>query len=89
MRINAKNFHPRRLELIPPHFKTISLPNQHDYQTQKLARWIHSHCVGRFSLVNDVKYQNDQVNIVTTIAFEEPSDLTLFVLSGMAQNAGI
>ena len=40
-------------------------------------------------MVNDVKYQNDQVNIVTTIGFEEPSDLTLFVLSGMAQNAGI
>jgi len=40
-------------------------------------------------MVNDVKYQNDQVHIVTTIAFEEPSDLTLFVLSGMAQNAGI
>ena len=38
-------------------------------------------------MVNDVKYQNDQMNIVTTIAFEEPSDLTLFVLSGMAQNA--
>jgi len=40
-------------------------------------------------LVNDVRYQHDQVNIVTTIAFEEPSDLTLFVLSGMTQNAGI
>jgi len=37
-------------------------------------------------MVNDVKYQNDQVHIVTTVAFEEPSDLTLFVLSGMAQN---
>ena len=89
MRINAKNFHPRKLDRIPPHFKSISLPNQHEYQTQKLARWIHAHCAGRFALVNDVRYQNDQVNIVTTIAFEEPSDLTLFVLSGMAQNAGI
>jgi hypothetical protein len=40
-------------------------------------------------MVNDVKYQNDQVHVVTTVAFEEHSDLTLFLLSGMAQNAGI
>ena len=89
MRISAKNFHPRKLDRVPPHFKSISLPNQHEYQSQKLARWIHAHCAGRFALVNDVKSQNDRVDIVTTIAFEEPSDLTLFVLSGMAQNAGI
>lgn len=89
MRINAKNFHPRRLDRVPPHFKSISLPHQHDYQTQKLARWIHAHCSGRFALVNDVVHQNDQVNIVTTVAFEEHSDLTLFVLSGMAQNTVI
>ena len=89
MRINAKNFHPRKLDRIPPHFKSISLPNQHEYQSQKLARGIHAHSAGRFALVNDVKYQNDRVDIITTIAFEEPSDLTLFVLSGMAQNAGI
>ena len=89
MRINAKNFHIRKLDRIPPHFKSISLPNQHEYQSQKLARWIHAHCAGRFALVNDVKYQNDRVDIITTIAFEEPSDLTLFVLSGMAQNAAI
>ena len=87
MRINAKNFHPRQLDIIPPHFKTISLPSQIEYQQHKTARWIYANCAGRFSMVNDVKYQNDQVNIVTTIAFEEPSDLTLFVLSGMAQNA--
>jgi len=89
MRINAKNFHPRRLDRVPPHFKSISLPNQHDYQIQKLSRWIYAHCSGRFAVVNDVKYQNDQVNIVTTIAFEEPSDLTMFVLSGMTQNTVI
>ena len=89
MRINAKNFHPRKLDRIPPHFKSISLPNQHEHQSRKLARWILAHCAGRFALVNDVKYQNDRVDIITTIAFEEPSDLTLFVLSGMAQNAGI
>ena len=89
MRINAKNFHLRKLDRIPPHFKSISLPNQHEYQSQKLARWIHAHCAGRFALVNDVNDQNDRVDIITTIAFEEPSDLTLFVLSGMAQNAGI
>ena len=89
MRINAKNFHPRKLDRIPPHFKSISLPNQHEYQSQKLARWIHAHCAGRFALVNDVKHTHDGVDIITTIAFEEPSDLTLFVLSGMAQNAEI
>jgi hypothetical protein len=86
MRINAKNFHPRKLDRIPPHFKSISLPNQHEYQSQQLARWIHTNCAGRFALVNDINYQHDKVDIITTIAFEEPSDLTLFVLSGMAQN---
>ena len=89
MRINAKNFHTRKLDRIPPHFKSISLPNQHEYQSQKLARWIHAHCAGRFALVNDVQYQNDQVTAVTKIGFEEPSDLTMFLLSGMAQNVGI
>jgi len=51
---------------------------------RKTARWIYANCVGRFALVNDAIYSchNDQVNIVTTVAFEEPSDLTLFVLSG-------
>ena len=87
MRINAKNFHTRRLDRIPPHFKTISLPHQHDYQTQKLARWIYAHCSGRFGLINDVQHHNDRVEVVMTVGFEEHSDLTLFVLSGMAQNA--
>ena len=87
MRINAKNFHVRRLERIPPHFKTISLPFLPIHHNQKLARWIYAHCSGRFALINDIKYQNDQTDIITTLAFEEPSDLTLFILSGMAQNA--
>jgi hypothetical protein len=89
MRINSKNFHPRKLDRIPPHFKTIALPNQVEYHQQKTTRWIHAHCAGRFALVNDVQYQNDQVTAVTNIGFEEPSDLTLFLLSGMAQNVGI
>ena len=87
MRINPKNFHPRKLDRIPPHFKVIALPNQIEYQQHKTTRWIHAHCVGRFALVNDVQYQNDQVTSVTKIGFEEPSDLTMFILSGMAQNA--
>lgn len=89
MRINAKNFHTRKLDRIPPHFKAISLPSQTDHQMHKTARWIYANCAGRFAMVNDVKYQNDQVQILTTVAFEEHSDLTLFILSGMAQNAVI
>lgn len=55
----------------------------------KTARWIYANCAGRFAMVNDVKYQNDQVQILTTVGFEEHSDLTLFILSGMTQNAVI
>jgi len=89
MRINAKNFHTRKLDRIPPHFKSISLPNQTDHQMHKTARWIYVNCAGRFAMVNDVKYQNDQVQMITTVGFEEHSDLTLFILSGMSHNAVI
>ncbi len=89
MRINAKNFHPRKLERIPPHFKTITVPNLIEYHQHKTTRWIHANCNGRFAVVNDVQYQNDQITTMTKIGFEEPSDLTMFVLSGMAQNMSI
>jgi hypothetical protein len=64
------------------------LPMQSDYQIQKLSRWIYANCSGRFALVKQTQSKNEndvQINIV--IGFEEPSDLTLFVLSGMAQIA--
>jgi len=89
MKINPKNFGIRRLYKLPPHFAKMSLPMLSDYQLQKLSRWIYANCSGRFALVKQVQLNSNENDIQTVImlGFEEPSDLTLFVLSGMTQIA--
>ena len=84
MRINPKNFYPRRLEKLPPHFVTIETDSRNDGEIDILARWIYQHCFGRFSIIKEVNYHRENISSVTIVGFEEPSDLTLFALSGQA-----
>jgi hypothetical protein len=51
-----------------------------------MRKWIYEHCRGRYSITKDVKFSGNQSIAITVIGFEEPGDLTLFALSGIAQN---
>jgi hypothetical protein len=84
MRINPKNFYPRRLEKLPPHFVTMETDRRNDAEIDILARWIYQHCFGRFVIIKEINYHQDNISPVTIVGFEEPSDLTLFALSGQA-----
>jgi phosphoketolase len=50
-----------------------------------MRKWIYENCHGRYSITKDVIYQSDNSRSVTVLGFEEPGDLTLFALSGVAQ----
>ena len=56
-----------------------------EYDQQKVDSWIHENCVGRYCMIKDVKWSGNSWKAVTTIGFEEPSDMTLFGLSGLLQ----
>ena len=84
MRINPRNFHHRRLKTLPPHFATMEIEGRNDGEIDLLARWIYQNCYGRFAVIKEINYHRDDVALVTVVGFEEPSDLTLFALSGQA-----
>jgi|TARA_Y100000310_G_scaffold106950_1_gene105401 hypothetical protein len=85
MKINPKNFHQRQLDILPPHFVN-TVVKVTEYDVEKMRKWIYEHCSGRYSITNDVVFDKDKSKAVTVLGFENPSDLTLFVLSGLAQN---
>ncbi len=85
MRINPINFHQRVLTQLPPHFvNTVIRANEH--QMVKIEKWIYENCKGRYSVTKDVVNDNGNTKNVIVLGFEEPSDLTLFAISGIAQN---
>ena len=85
MKINARNFYKRKLEYIPSYFTKTNLKLLPDPQKDILSRWIYANCNGRFGIVDTSNWEDDQVKSFTTVGFEEPSDLTIFALAGMAQ----
>jgi hypothetical protein len=85
MRINPLNFYGRRVDKLMPHF-TTHVRFLTDYQEERINRWIHENCSGRYCLVKSVRWDRDAWRSVTTIGFEEPADMTLFALSGMAND---
>jgi hypothetical protein len=84
MRINPKNFYQRELDILPPHFVN-TVVNGHETEIQKIRKWIYQNCSGRYSITNDIIYHGDKSHSVTVLGFEDPGDLTLFALSGVAQ----
>jgi|TARA_R110000803_G_scaffold100796_1_gene168848 hypothetical protein len=82
MKINPRNFHPRKLITLPPHFATMDIGFKNDGEIDILARWIYQNCYSRFAVVKQIKYNKDKIDPTTVVGFEEPSDLTLFALSG-------
>ena len=84
MRINPKNFYQRELNVLPPHFVN-TVVRAHDNDIEKMRKWIYEHCSGRYSITKDVTLRCDKCKSVTVLGFEDPGDLVLFSLSGMAQ----
>jgi len=84
MRINPNNFFKRELDILPPHFVN-TVVKAHESNVEMMRKWIYEHCHGRYSITKDVVYQGDTSRSCTVIGFEEPGDLTLFALSGIAQ----
>ena len=85
MKINPNNFFKRELDILPPHFVN-TVVKAHEADVEKIRKWIYENCHGRFSITKDVIFQNDTSRSVTVLGFEQPGDLTLFALSGVAQN---
>ena len=84
MKINPLNFFDRELSTLPPHFlNTVVKANEFDLSTMK--KWIYENCHGRYSITKDVVFYGDTSKSVTVLGFENPGDLTLFALSGVAQ----
>ena len=84
MKTNPNNFHDRQLDFLPPHFVN-TVVKAHESDIERMRKWIYENCHGRYSITKDVKYIGDQSRSVTVIGFENPGDLTLFALSGVAQ----
>jgi len=84
MKINPVNFFKRELDILPPHFVN-TVVRAHEADVEKMRRWIYEHCSGRYSITKDVVYDGENSRSVTVLGFEEPGDLTLFALSGVAQ----
>ena len=86
MRINTNNFFSRCSNKVLPHYKTINFERLPEHKTQKLSSWIYNNCVGRYAIIDDIDYaEQREVKHITKIGFENPSDLTLFILSDPAQ----
>ncbi len=85
MKINTNNFFKRELDILPPHFVN-TVVKAHEADVEKIRKWIYEHCSGRYSITKDVVYDKDTSRSVTVLGFEQPGDLTLFALSGIAQN---
>ena len=86
MRINPINIFDRQLDILPPHFVNMVIEQTHDNHLEQIRSWIYQNCSGRFTITKDVKLDGDKLATVNLVAFEEPGDLTLFALSGLAQN---
>ena len=84
MKINPINFFKRELNYLPPHFVN-TVVKVTEYDLEKIRKWIYEYCSGRYSITRDVIYvDNSSARSVFVLGFENPGDLTLFALSGMA-----
>ena len=84
MRINPINFYQRKLEFLPKHFVNTVVKQQSNLE--KIEQWVYDNCTGRYCIIDDVYFEYDKTIPVKVIGFENPGDLTLFALSGLAQS---
>ena len=84
MKINPNNFFKRELNILPPHFVN-TVVKAHESEIDNMRTWIYENCSGRYSITKDVGLKDGNSRSVTVLGFENPGDLTLFALSGLAQ----
>ena len=58
----------------------------HEAEVELMRKWIYENCSGIYSITKDVIFKDGNSRNVTVLGFEDPGDLTLFALSGIAQN---
>tara|TARA_B100000424_G_scaffold267471_1_gene260443 strand:+ start:257 stop:523 length:267 start_codon:yes stop_codon:yes gene_type:complete len=85
VKINPNNFYKRELQSLPPHFVN-TVVRAHEAEVELMRKWIYENCSGRYSITKDVIFKDGNSRNVTVLGFEDPGDLTLFALSGIAQN---
>jgi hypothetical protein len=83
--INPLNIHNvRRAVFCPPYFESMTLPTKDRYSrtTAAINSWIYTHLTGRYFVGKEISVDdNSSIVIVEFIAFENPSELSLFMLS--------
>ena len=84
VKINPNNFFKRELNILPPHFVN-TVVKAHESEIDNMRTWIYENCSGRYSITKDVVLKDGNSRSVTVLGFENPGDLTLFALSGLAQ----
>jgi hypothetical protein len=70
----------RQVDILPPHFKTISMPATYNTNT-KLQTWIYENCKGRFYIGKGVELKEGSIENVIKIGFEEPKESSYFILA--------
>ena len=83
--LHPNNFYKRELQSLPPHFVN-TVVRAHEAEVELMRKWIYENCSGRYSITKDVIFKDGNIRNVTVLGFEDPGDLTLFALSGIAQN---
>jgi hypothetical protein len=82
--INPLNIHKvRRAVFCPPYFESMTLPSRvGGGRSASINSWIHTNLSGRYFLGAAITV-DDNSSIVTVqyVAFENPSELSLFMLS--------
>ena len=84
--VNPLNVHGlRQLNFCPPHFKKITIRKdetelKHVQKIKVVIDWIYEHLSGRFYINSSVSDKGKFANEFT-IAFEEHSELSFFILS--------
>lgn len=67
----------RRLDFLPPHFVTTTFKSMMRIDA---IDWIDQHLKGRYFFGTLTKLDNERIHQYEAVAFEEPHELTLFLL---------
>ena len=71
----------RMLKYIPPHFKTVVIPFiPEPYVQENIVNWIRENFTGRFFAGETTDLVEGSITKVYKIAFEEDTEITMFIL---------
>lgn len=73
-------FEARRLEFMPPHFDSVSIPVKYNLD-RSIDKWIFSHLKGRYYIGRSVGLVNNALETGIKIGFEETKELSYFMLA--------